>query len=123
MKADAIHYLTGATVIAVPGVNSLNHLEEILLYAKENGTTRIMTAFDMDYLRNPFVRDAYQNLSSIISKTELEYGTYLWDPKYKGLDDYIWFCRKWNLISAEAEPMVPSLFLENNTYICCKYVF
>lgn len=94
MKADAIHYLTGATVIAVPGVNSLNHLEEILLYAKENGTTRIMTAFDMDYLRNPFVRDAYQNLSSIISKTELEYGTYLWDPKYKGLDDYIWFCRQ-----------------------------
>ena len=30
LKADVIHYLTGITVIAVPGVNSLNHLEKAL---------------------------------------------------------------------------------------------
>ena len=30
MKADAIHFLTGNTVIAIPGVNSLNHLQETL---------------------------------------------------------------------------------------------
>ena len=94
MKADVIHYLTGATVIAVPGVNSLNHLKETLLYAKANGTTRIMTAFDMDYLKNPFVRDAYNNLAVLISDVEMEYGTYLWDPACKGLDDYIWRCRQ-----------------------------
>ena len=94
MKADAIHFLTGNPVIAVPGVNSLNHLQETLRYAKENGTKKIMTAFDMDYLKNPFVRDAYYNLAATISAADLEYGTYLWDPAYKGLDDYVWHCRQ-----------------------------
>ena len=90
----AIHFLTGNPVIAVPGVNSLNHLQETLRYAKENGTKKIMTAFDMDYLKNPFVRDAYYNLATTISDVDLEYGTYLWDPEYKGLDDYVWHCRQ-----------------------------
>lgn len=94
MKADAIHFLTGQTVVAVPGVNSLNHLPEMLQFVKENGTKRIMTAFDMDYLKNPFVRDAYHNLAATISSADLEYGTYLWDPEYKGLDDYVWHCRQ-----------------------------
>ena len=98
MKADAIHFLTGSSVIAVPGVNSLNHLQKTLQFLKENGTTRIMTAFDMDYLKNPFVRDAYINLASVISSVDLEYGTYLWDPKYKGLDDYVWHCRQINVM-------------------------
>lgn len=94
MKADAIHFLTGQTVVAVPGVNSLIHLPEMLQFVKENGTKRIMTAFDTDYLKNPFVRDAYHNLGATISSADLEYGTYLWDPEYKGLDDYVWHCRQ-----------------------------
>ena len=98
MKADAIHFLTGATVIAVPGVNSLNHLKDMLLYVKSKGTQKIMTAFDMDYLRNPFVRDAYQNLAAVISSVDMEYGTYLWDPAHKGLDDYIWHCRQCGIL-------------------------
>lgn len=98
MKADVIHHLTGSTVIAVPGVNSLNHLESALLFAKANGTTKVMTAFDMDYLRNPFVRDANHNLAEVISKVDMEYGTYLWDPNYKGLDDYIWYCRQKSIL-------------------------
>lgn len=47
MKADVIYALTGQTVLAVPGVNSLNHLKATLKYLKENGTKQIMTAFDM----------------------------------------------------------------------------
>ena len=65
LKADVIHYITGKTVIAVPGVNSLKHLKETLEYVQSQGTTKIMTCFDMDYLKNPHVRDGYYNLANI----------------------------------------------------------
>ena len=65
MKADVIHSLTGQTVLAVPGVNSLNHLKATLKYLKENGTKQIMTAFDMDYLTNPHVTNGYRDLSGM----------------------------------------------------------
>lgn len=90
MKADVIHNLTGDTVLAVPGVNSLTHLEQALLYLKERGTKHIMTAFDMDYLANPNVDNGYARLREMLSSVGMQYGTYLWDPQYKGLDDYIW---------------------------------
>ena len=90
MKADVIHHLTGDTVLAVPGVNSLNHLEEALYYLREHGTSHIMTAFDMDYLTNPNVDSGYARLREMLSRVGMQYGTYLWDPQYKGLDDYIW---------------------------------
>lgn len=94
LKADVIHYITGQTVIAVPGVNSLKHLKETLEYLQSQGTTKVMTCFDMDYLKNPHVRDGYCNLANILAEVGIEYGTYLWDPQFKGLDDYVWHCRK-----------------------------
>lgn len=98
MKADIIHHITGLTVIAVPGVNSLNHLKETLEYVQSKGTTKIMTAFDMDYLKNPHVKDGYFNLSAMLAQSGIDYGTYLWDPQYKGLDDYVWHCRQEGLL-------------------------
>ncbi len=94
MKGDVITFLTGLPVIAIPGVNSLTHLESLLATLKETGTEKVMTAFDMDYLQNPHVRDGYYNLTALLSKVGIEYGTYLWDPHYKGLDDYVWACKK-----------------------------
>ena len=94
LKADVIHYITGQTVIAVPGVNSLKHLKETLEYLQSQGTTKVMTCFDMDYLKNPHVRDGYYNLANILAEVGIKYGTYLWDPQFKGLDDYVWHCRK-----------------------------
>ena len=90
MKADVIHFLAGQTVLAVPGVNSLNHLKNTLEYLREQGTRNIMTAFDMDFLSNPHVQNGYSSLVSMLSEMDFKYGTYLWDPQYKGLDDYIW---------------------------------
>lgn len=98
LKADVIHYITGQTVIAVPGVNSLKHLKETLEYLQSQGTTKVMTCFDMDYLKNPHVRDGYYNLANILAEVGIEYGTYLWDPQFKGLDDYVWHCRKEGII-------------------------
>ena len=93
MKADVINALTGQTVLAVPGVSALNHLSHALSFLREQGTMKVMTAFDMDYLSNPHVQNGYQDLARILSELNMSYGTYLWDPQYKGLDDYIWqFC-------------------------------
>ena len=48
------------------------------------------TAFDMDYTSNYHVQAGYAALYALLDKLDLTYSTYLWDPRYKGLDDYIW---------------------------------
>lgn len=90
MKADIIHALTGKTVVAVAGVNALSQLEKMLTELRQNGTQKIMTAFDMDFLSNRHVERGYQNLTQMLVNMGFRYGTYLWDPTYKGLDDYVW---------------------------------
>lgn len=52
----------------------------------------------MDYLKNPHVKDGYFNLSAMLAQSGIDYGTYLWDPQYKGLDDYVWHCRQEGLL-------------------------
>ena len=78
--------------MAVPGVNSLLQLKSVLNFLREQGTRSIMTAFDMDYMTNPHVQNGYYELARLLSETGFQYGTYLWDPAYKGLDDYVWQC-------------------------------
>lgn len=78
LKADVIHYLTGQTVLAVAGVNSLTQLELILPQLHEQGVERIMTAFDMDFMENPHVQGGYRTLVSLLSDAGFRYGTYLW---------------------------------------------
>lgn len=89
LKADIVHALTGRTAIAVAGVNALNHLEPMLHELSNNGTEKIMTAFDMDFLTNPHVQSGYEHLAATLNRTGLRYGTYVWDPAYKGLDDFV----------------------------------
>lgn len=62
----------------------------ILPQLHEQGVERIMTAFDMDFMENPHVQGGYRTLVSLLSDAGFRYGTYLWDPRYKGLDDYVW---------------------------------
>ena len=90
MKADIIHTLTGLTVVAVSGVYSLKHLEETLKILRQKGVSEIMTAFDMDMTINFHVREAYEKLLELLNDMNFKYGTYVRDPRYKGLDDFIW---------------------------------
>ncbi len=92
MKADVINALTGLSVLAVPGVNSLTHLNTTLDELTGEGLKVIKTAFDMDYATNHHVQNGLSNLCSLLDQNGLRYGTYIWDPRYKGLDDYIWEC-------------------------------
>ena len=49
----------------------------------------------MDMLTNFHVQGAYNNLLLLLDEMNFKFGTYIWDPVYKGLDDYIWeFCLK-----------------------------
>ena len=90
MKADVINALTGLTVLAVPGVNTLTQLESTLTELRSDGLVEIKTAFDMDFTSNHHVQHGYNNLLQLLGDMGFRYGTYLWDPAYKGLDDYIW---------------------------------
>ena len=90
MKADIIHVLSGSTVLAVPGVNALNQLKLALLRLRGGGLKEVKTAFDMDLLTNIHVQNGYSYLLRLLGEMGFRYGTYLWDPRYKGLDDYIW---------------------------------
>lgn len=90
MKANIIHELTGQTVIAVPGVNTLKKLETLLVLLRRLGTKSAMTCFDMDMITNYNVQKGYKSLASLLMRTGLDYGTYYWNPFYNGLDDYVW---------------------------------
>ena len=92
MKADVINALTGMTVLAVPGVNTLTQLELMLNELRREGLVEIKTAFDMDFAINHHVQNGYNSLLELLGNMGFRYGTYLWDPNYKGLDDYIWEC-------------------------------
>jgi len=89
LKADIVHHLTGCTVIALPGVNSIKHLGPALQRLTECGMDHLMTAFDMDFLKNPHVRNGYEELVALLRRLHVRYGTYLWYPGYNGLDDYV----------------------------------
>ena len=99
LKADIVHHLTGQTVLAVPGVNSLKHLEHTLIELKAFGVKKIMTAFDMDFLRNPHVQSGYGELTRLLGRHGFSYGTYLWRPDFNGLDDFIWQLQKADIVS------------------------
>ena len=90
MKADVIHALTGISVIAVPGVNTLTQLKVMLEALRDEGVVRIRTAFDMDFTTNYHVQNGFKNLLSLLDGMGFKFGTYVWDPRYKGLDDFIW---------------------------------
>lgn len=95
MKADIIYALTGLTVLAVPGVNSLSQLRKTLETLRMRGLEKIMIAFDMDFLSNPHVQNGYRSLMALLEEMGFQYGCYLWDPRFKGLDDYVWqYCFK-----------------------------
>lgn len=90
LKADVVNSLTGQTLVAVPGVNALTELETVLHELHTLGVKKLMTAFDMDFLKNRYVQDGYYELLRLIDSVGLRFGTYLWNPAFNGLDDYVW---------------------------------
>ena len=90
LKADIVHYLTGMTLVAVSGVGSLTHLQQTLTVMQEQGVRKVMTAFDMDMMTNCHVQKDFRKLAAMLQEMGFQFGTYLWDTRFKGLDDYVW---------------------------------
>ena len=90
LKADIVHYLTGMTLVAVSGVSSLTHLQQTLALMRDQGVRKVMTAFDMDMMTNCHVQKDFRRLTAMLQEMGFQFGTYLWDPRFKGLDDYVW---------------------------------
>jgi len=46
-------------------------------------------------LQNPHVQSGYEALTQKLMALGFRYGTYLWNPDYNGLDDFVWEgCRR-----------------------------
>lgn len=87
LKADIFHYFTKAPCLAISGVNCQEELNKELEAYKKT-VKRVVVAFDMDYLTNPYVKDAEEQLKTKILNHGYEYYRLTWDDKYKGIDDY-----------------------------------
>ena len=101
MKADITSVLSnGQLFIAVPGVNAINELVEVV---KDMKIQRVYEAFDMDKRSKPEVKGALISLRNALRETGVEYVGCSWNPKYKGLDDY--FVAKTNYMQTMAMPV------------------
>lgn len=89
LKADIIHRFKNVPVLAVPGVNSLAHLEIMLKELKKLGISKAVTAFDMDYKTNENVKKSYNKLLDMLYGLGLSTQRLNWDENYKGYDDFL----------------------------------
>ena len=77
----------------VVGMSAIaKQLQMTLEDLRNEGLLEIKTAFDMDFATNHHVQNGYNSLLQLLGNMGFPFGTYLWDPRYKGLDDYIWEC-------------------------------
>ena len=91
LKGDIASFLTDdALFICLGGVNATNRLQQTLL---DLGVTEVIEAMDMDKSTNPQVRCAVQKAQKIVQTVpHILYRKYIWNPAYKGVDDYKFSC-------------------------------
>lgn len=89
LKAYIVNALTGANVIAVPGVNALGQIPNALQAMQQYGLNKVLVAYDMDSYDNPVVDAQLQKLFGILSNLSIPAERMVWDRNYKGLDDYL----------------------------------
>jgi len=89
LKGNIIACLSGYPVVSVLGVNSTGSLPDILKTLQDKGTSQLKIAFDMDYIGNKHVEEACDKLEEMIYRLGFRYSRLVWDPDYKGLDDYL----------------------------------
>lgn len=93
LKADVAHYLSGKAFISIPGVGNFKALRQGLQSMRECGDvfkdTVIMLATDMDEQENETVRKNVEKLKKTLTEFGFRYKKLTWDPKYKGIDDFL----------------------------------
>ena len=87
MKAYIAHSVSGLPFVAVPGVQSYRFLRNTLKSLKAMGVTKVVQAYDMDYLTNPNVQDAVKKTEAIIRDLGLSYQRWDWHTMRVTLPD------------------------------------
>lgn len=88
LKADIVHALTGRTFAAIIGANNPNGLDELFSFLHRNGTMEIIEAMDMDKRTNSHVAQGAAAVCRLAVKHNLQYRSLVWNPGYKGIDDW-----------------------------------
>jgi hypothetical protein len=86
LKADACTAMTGTRTVSVPGVSVWRSALPVL---RALGATRVRVAFDMDHRTNPAVARALRDLLCALRAARFAVAVETWDPRHKGLDDYL----------------------------------
>ena len=88
LKGDiASYFANDALFVCLGGVNAHKGLRETLLSL---GVTEVMEAMDMDQFTNPQVRQAIGTLRrEVQSIPGIRYYQCTWNPRFKGVDDYL----------------------------------
>ena len=88
------YFANNALFVCLGGVNAHKGLRETL---QSLGVTEVMEAMDMDQFTNPQVRQAITTLRrEVQSIPGIRYYQCTWNPRFKGVDDYLldWTKRK-----------------------------
>lgn len=88
LKADIAHALTGRTFAATIGANNTAGLDDLFSFLSRNGTEEIIEAEDMDKCHNKAVRQGASKVHQLVLKHGLVCRQLVWDPAYKGIDDW-----------------------------------
>lgn len=95
LKGDiASYFANNALFVCLGGVNAHKGLRETL---QSLGVTEVMEAMDMDQFTNPQVRQAITTLRREVQSIQgIRYYQCTWNPRFKGVDDYLldWTKRK-----------------------------
>lgn len=86
-KNGVVSYLDNdALFVCIGGVFALHGLKDTLISL---GVTEVVEAMDMDQMTNPQVRRAIQAIRQEVQSIRgIRYSKYVWNPAYKGIDDY-----------------------------------
>lgn len=87
LKGDVASYLDNdALFVCIGGVFALHGLKDTLISL---GVTEVVEAMDMDQMTNPQVRRAILAIRREVQSIRgIRYSKYVWNPAYKGIDDY-----------------------------------
>lgn len=86
LKADVVTALSGVRTLSVPGVGAWRLVLPVL---QAIGAHDVTVAFDADALENPVVAKASRELTEALQVLGYRPRVARWDPKFKGLDDFL----------------------------------
>ena len=90
LKGDIFFHLTGEPIICIQGVNNTSFLKQMILQLKVYypNLDTIENCLDMDFIENEHVLKAEKKIENMIHSMGLTYVRRMWNPKFKGIDDF-----------------------------------